>query len=222
MKRYLVCSLFAGLTSASVHAASVVTVTGTISRYDFGLSGWFSVGQPYSLSFTWEGLGIDVAPNPATGSYYPHAGENLTFNTGNYTVAAPEVAYEFFPGNGFSIVSTVWLSSTIPGTSLTGTMPLSDRNPYLVALDFSGHPDTLDPAPSWATMPSSRLTVGFATSVTSDVAFGAAFASGTVDMISSVSVVPEPATLALYLAGVSAILRALAKLPRSHQPRSAG
>lgn len=188
----------------SAQAASTVIITGTISTFQAGLESAFSVGQPYSIEYTWQGLGVDVAPNPSTGSYYPRAGANLTFRTGSYEITAPDAAYEFFPGGNFAIVSATWLAATLPGTTLSGSAPLSDRNPYLIQLEFLPHPNSLEPAPYWVTPPSGKLTVGFATSVTSDVAFGAVFAYGTID---SVSAIPEPGSLALMLVGLAVLCR---------------
>lgn len=203
----LVTVLIALGSPAPAHSATTtITATGHLTTFRYPLGDVFSVGQEFTLAFTYQGLGVDVSPS-STSMYYTHAGANMSLVSGAYQATAPDIAFVIALSGlpQYQIVSAAYLATTIPGTTVSGPL-VAGLFPYWIALETSF--DIRQSPSAWPTTGGSFY-LAFASSITPDVAFGVSSANGTIDSIQVVSSpVPESSSLFLAALGICFVLGA--------------
>jgi hypothetical protein len=202
--------LFASMATAQ---AVQVNVSGHLTKVDAYLRDTFSVGQAYSLSFDWAGPGPST-PIGMYGSLYPSAGASFALQIGSYLITSDSVGYLLnapptgapFTGDTYRFGAAQQWTSTIAGTTLSGSYLVADRFPYWAGVELGdatgqalASSALYSPIPILPDYATRELVVRFASSVTPDAAFGVQGLTGSVD---SVTAVPEPETYAMLLAGL--------------------
>jgi hypothetical protein len=181
-------------------ATTAVVTTGHLTTFQYPLANLFSVGQEFTLTFVYQGLGVDVSPSSSS-MYYTHAAANMSFVSGGYQITAPDAAFVIAPSGSpqYQIVSATYLATTIPGTTISGPLVVG-LVPYWISIepnfDIRQNPST------WPTT-GGNFYIAFATSVTPDVAFGVSSGYGIIDGFQVISsLVPEISRFILTALGI--------------------
>jgi hypothetical protein len=191
-------------------AAAPITVTGQITSVEYGISGSFSVGQQYTMTFDWVGPGPYVSQVGRDARVYPTAGVSFELSIGPYLINSSHMGYALTNqslNDAFSFGATyIWTTAT-SGSPLFGSYLIGDLFPYVAMIELEDptaralvSADLQGPLPFLPDYASRQLVVRFAEKVTPDVAFGVQSLYGTVDRIEAKStaiVVSEPSSQAL-------------------------
>lgn len=172
----------------------------SLTAFQYPLGDVFSVGQEFTLTFDYQGAGVDVSP-ASTSMYYTHAGTNMSFVSGAYQATAPDTAFVIAPGSSppYQIVSATYLAATIPGAMINGPL-VSGLFPYWISLELGF--DIRQDSSTWPTT-GGGFYIAFASSITPDVAFGVSSGHGFIDSIQVInSQVPELSSFVLAALGI--------------------
>lgn len=196
----LCCSL------AMPAAATVVLVSGTLTRVDAGLASQFQVGQSYSWLYAFDPGALDFNSTPTRGDYRGaiSAGRVLiggyVATSSNGTIVVDDGLF----GSGVDRYGTeinVW-NGSVSGNFVNGLFPYAIGMQLDDPTDAALADDLLASSlPTIAQYPSREFTFSFAQSINPAVAYGVQRVYGTID---SISEIPEPPTILLALMGLLA------------------
>ena len=205
--------------------ATQVLVTGTFTTVDADLRDTFTLGPSYSLTYEWNGPGLETPAGP-NGSIYREAGLNFRLESGSYVITSSNAGYALFnfPAvDSFHFGAAERWTTTTPGTTLQGSGLIAGRFPYYAVIELQdGTAQALSdtvlatPLPDMSRYSSQVFVLRFATSTTPGAAFGVLSARGTID---SISVVPVPSAFPLLAIAMVSLLRFQKK---NSAPRSQG